>query len=360
MVYLDYHASHPILPEVQQKLIKVLDWVGNPSSVHQYGQRIRHGIEDVREQLAAWVGLPDARVIFTSGATEANNLVIAGHPGMVLASAIEHPAVLGRIPAANILAVTLEGILDLAALHERLETLPKAVNPLVSVMYANNETGVIQPIAAIARLVHQHGGLLHVDAVQALGRVSLDMRMLGIDVLSIAGHKIGAPPGVGALIAPQALPLQVHIAGGGQERGLRGGTENWLGIIGFGAAMQWFGDHQADYATHLEGLDAYFTAGLAGVRAEIVAAKAERLPGCALLVAAGADAQSLLMQLDLAGIAVSSGSACSSGTVADSHVLRAMGMAAELRASALRVSFGHATTEADLGRFLEVYQRALS
>ncbi len=355
MVYLDYHASHPILPEVQQKLISALGLVGNPSSVHHYGQRLQREIEDVREQLAAKVGMQGGRVIFTSGATEANNLVLAGHQGIILASAVEHPAILGRVAPENILAVDALGIVDIAALHRRLQNLPKGANPLVSVMYANNETGVLQPIAEIARLVHQQGGLVHVDAVQAFGRLDIDMRLSGIDALSISGHKIGAPSGIGALITPTAFPLQPQIIGGGQERGLRAGTENWLGILGFGAALKWLETEQRSYIGHLKKLDDYLATGLAESRADIVACNAPRLAGCALLVAEGLEAQDILMQLDLAGIAVSSGSACSSGTVADSHVLRAMGLSATLRASAIRVSFGMATTTADIARFLEIY-----
>ena len=359
MIYLDYHASQPMLPEVQQKLISVIDWAGNPSSVHQSGQRLRRGIEDVRDHLATMMGMADARVVFTSGATEANNLVLAGHDGVVLASAAEHPAVLGRIAAENILSVDSSGILDLDALGQCLEELPQGTNPLVAVMLANNETGIIQPIAKIAQIVHQNGGLLHVDAVQGLGRLDIDMRLLGIDSFSIAGHKIGAPPGVGALIVPVALPLQAQIIGGGQERGVRGGTENWLGILGLGAALEWLDRQQNHYIAHLQRLDQYLEAGLKDSRAQIVGQGSARLAGCALLLAEGVEAQDILMQLDLGGIAVSSGSACSSGTVADSHVLRAMGVAVSLRASAIRVSFGMATTTEDLDRFLELYCRII-
>ena len=360
MIYLDHHASQPMLPEVQKKLVSLLDWTGNPSSVHQYGQRLYRAIEDVRTQLAAKVGMPDGRVIFTSGATEANNLVLAGHHGIVMASAIEHPAVLGRIAPENILAVDPSGILDIPALETRLQNVPEGANPLVSVMYANNETAVIQPIAHIARLVHQHGGILHVDAVQALGRLDIDMRLSGIDALSIAGHKIGAPPGVGALITPKALPLQAQIIGGGQQYGLRGGTENWLGILGLGAALEWLEAHQSEYIAHLSQLDDELATGLKDSPAVFIARDAPRLAGCALLVAKGLEAQDILMQLDLAGIAVSSGSACSSGTVADSHVLRAMKLDSKIRNSAIRISFGMKTCSGEVQRFLEIYRKIIA
>ena len=279
MIYLDYHASHPILPEVRETLIAALDWMGNPSSVHRYGQRLHRGIEDVREQLAAKVGLPDGRVVFTSGATEANNLILAGHTGVLLASAVEHPATLRRIAPEYIVPVDCSGIVDMVALQTHLQALPEGANPLVSVMYGNNETGVVQPIAQIAQLVHQYGGIVHVDAVQALGRREIDMRVSGIDALTVSGHKIGAPPGVGALIAPMALPVQAQIIGGGQERGVRAGTENWLGILGLGAALEWLEVHQDEYIAHLAQLDRMLAAGLADSRATIVAEDAPRLVG---------------------------------------------------------------------------------
>ena len=190
--------------------------------------------------------------------------------------------------------------------------------------------------------------------------VDIDMRVSGIDALSIAGHKIGAPPGIGALIVPTALPIQAQIIGGGQERGLRGGTENWLGILGLGAALEWLEIHQSSYIAHLQQLDAVLAAGLATCRADIVAPDAPRLAGCVLLIAEDIEAQDILMQLDQAGIAVSSGSACSSGTIADSHVLRAMGVRATLRASAIRVSYGMQTTTEEIQHFLVHYRRCIT
>ena len=360
MPYLDHHASHPLLPSVQRAISAALMRVGNASSVHLYAQRIRADIEDVREQLAAWVGLSDARVIFTSGATEANNLALHGHQGRVLASAIEHPSVLRCVAPENLLPVTAEGVVDLEALSARLGTLSAEAKPLVSVMYANNETGILQPIDRISRLVHQSGGLLHVDAVQALGRQNIDMRRQGIDMMSVSGHKIGAPSGLGALIAPKAVRMTPQILGGAQEYGLRAGTENLLGIVGLGAAMQWYSQHQADYIAHLQRLDTLLMEGLHDLDVQIVGRDQKRLDGCALLVCPNADAQSLLMQMDGVGIAVSSGSACSSGTVADSHVLRAMGMAENLRRSALRVSFGESTKTKDVQGFVNAYRRSVS
>ena len=358
MIYLDHHATCPMPEPVRAAVADALTLCGNPSSVHRFGQQMRHRIESVRERLAGMVGLPGGRVVFTSGGTEAIALALGG-ASRVFCAATDHAAVLAQVPEAQRIAVTATGVLDLDALeHALAEPTPTT---WVSVQYANSETGIIQPLTEISGLVHRKGGLLHVDAVQGFGRLPLEMRSLGIDGLSLAGHKIGAPPGIGALVLPMTLPLTPQIPGGGQERGKRGGTENWLGIVGLGAALDWLDQHGQEKQTHLQRLDAVLAGQMAesSVPVEVVGSASPRVPGCHLLLADGFDAQSILMELDLQGIAVSSGSACSSGTVADSHVLRAMGIDATLRRSAIRVSIGADNTETDVIAFASAYRAIL-
>jgi cysteine desulfurase len=368
--YLDWNATAPLRPEVRAAVVAALDELGNPSSVHREGRTARRLLETTREAVAALVCAEARNVVFTSGATEANMLALtpayepsAAHPRRcqrLLVSAIEHPSVRsgGRFAADLVeeIGVTTDGIIDLPALARRLATLAETP-PLVSVMAANNETGVIQPIPEIAAMVHAAGGLLHVDAVQVAGRIPADINEMGADLLSISAHKLGGPMGVGALVRRAGAPVIVepHIKGGGQERGARAGTENVAGIAGFGAAAVAARKSMADDATRMRALRERLEAGL-GRGIVIFGAAAERLPNTSLFAAPGLKAEIALIKLDLAGFAVSSGSACSSGKVAASHVLAAMGVAPELASGAIRVSIGPTTIENEIDSFIEAWR----
>jgi cysteine desulfurase len=366
-VYFDWNATAPLRPEARTAVLAALDLVGNPSSVHAEGRAARLVLDRARESVARLVGGDPRCVTFTSGGTEANALALSpgnGEPGAprrdrLLVSAIEHPSVLagGRFAAEAVeeVSVTAEGIVDLAVLERSLATLAAdGCAPLVSLMLANNETGVIQPVAEAAETVHRAGGLLHVDAVQAAGRIPIDINVLGADLLTLSGHKIGAPKGVGALIRRHRdLVVEPLITGGGQESRLRAGTENVAGIAGFGAAAvaahrdltQGIG-HVAAFRDRIEH---YLSRTFADVT--IFGATSKRIPNTTLFALLGVKAETGVIALDLAGVAVSSGAACSSGKVAPSHVLAAMGVAPELARGAIRVSLGATTTEAEVESF---------
>jgi cysteine desulfurase len=372
--YLDWNATAPLRPEARAAVVAALDELGNPSSVHREGRTARHLVETAREEVAALVGAEPRDVVFTSGATEANMLALtpayepsAVHPRRcqhLLVSAIEHPSVRsgGRFPSDLVeeIGVTTDGVIDLSALARRLAALGE-IPPLVSVMAANNETGVIQPIPEIAAMAHAAGGLLHVDAVQVAGRIPTDINEMDADLLSISAHKLGGPMGVGALVRRGGAPaiVEPHIKGGGQERGARAGTENVAGIGGFGAAAAAARKSMADDGTRMRALRERLEAGL-GRSAMIFGAPAERLPNTSLFAAPGLKAEIALIKLDLAGFAVSSGSACSSGKVAASHVLAAMGVAPELGSGAIRVSIGPTTTENEIDSFLEAWRTVVA
>lgn len=381
--YLDWNATAPLRAQARAAMEAALDLTGNPSSVHAEGRRVRALVETARAQVAALVGAKPADVSFTSGGTEANVLalsqwVVGGRSsrdgdsssqsggsssrtcGRLLISAIEHPSVLagGRFPAEAVetLPVTAAGLLDLEALEARLQIVARdGVTPLVSVMLANNETGVVQPIRSIAGRVHEAGGVLHVDAVQAAGRMACNMEALGADLLTVSAHKIGGPIGVGALVRQDTslhLPEPL-IRGGGQERGLRAGTENVAGIAGFGAAAAAALQDLSDLPVRLTALRQRLED---GIRAEapnaiVFGAETERVPNTTLFTVPGLKAETAVIAFDLAGVAVSSGSACSSGKVQPSHVLAAMGVAPDLARGAVRVSLGWDTQESDLQRF---------
>ena len=370
-VYLDWNASAPLRVEARDALAAALDLSGNPSSVHGEGRAARAVVEQAREEVAALVGADPRNVVFTSGGTEANALALtpfieAGTEkrpfDRLLVSAIEHPSVRagGRFPAAKVeeIPVRGNGVVDLVALERMLAS---GGRTLVSIMAANNETGVVQPVADAAAIVHGHGGLLHVDAVQAAGRMLLDISALGADLMTLSAHKFGGAKGAGALIKrDEALhfpdPL---IKGGGQERGHRAGTENVAAIAAFGAAATAVNAGLAAEVRHMAALREQLEAGLRALTpdAMIFGAEAERLPNTTLVAMPGGKAETLVIGFDLDGVAVSSGSACSSGKVAPSHVLAAMGVPAELARGAIRVSTGPATTEADIERLLIVWQK---
>jgi cysteine desulfurase len=354
-VYLDYNATAPMHDAVIEMMTAILRETGNASSVHQFGRRARSHIETARRDVAALVGARAQNVVFTGGGTEANNLALASSSGRrLIVSATEHVSVLQAAVKVEIAPVDALGRIDLGALEALLAM---GEGPaMVSVMAANNETGVLQPIPEIANLVHAHGALLHSDFIQAAGRVELDMNRNGVDVASLSAHKIGGPQGVGALIMRDDAAPAPLIRGGGQERGHRAGTENVAGIAGFGIAAGLAGSavgNMAAVAALRDDLER--RAVEMAPTAVVIAQDAPRLPNTSCLAVPGVKAETQIMGLDLAGVAVSAGSACSSGKVQSSHVLSAMGVDAATADSAIRISLGTATTAADIDGFLDAW-----
>ncbi len=359
-VYLDHNATTPVRPEAAEAVAAALTATGNPSSVHGAGRRARMLVEDAREQVAVLVGARAEDVIFTSGGTEANNLALANAPqggaeGPVFASAVEHVSVLDGTDNVIQVPVDGDGVVDLAELGVCLKDALNRVEggrALVSVMLANNETGVIQPIARIAELAAEYDAVFHCDAVQAAGKLAIDFPTLGAHMMTLSAHKIGGPPGVGALIVAPGHQATAAIRGGGQERSRRGGTENVPGIAGFGRAAE---AAKADI-DRLQGLivlrdrmEAEITAAVPD--AKIFAKDRDRLATTSCLTMPGVSSETQVMAFDLAGIAVSAGAACSSGKVAPSHVLAAMGADEDDLKSAIRVSLGWTTTADDIDTF---------
>lgn len=352
-IYLDYNATAPTRDEAREIVANALSEPANASSVHSFGREARKSVENAREIIAALIGAQPNMVIFNSGATEGNNTVLTHFKGeRILVSAIEHPAVLEAAPQAEKIPVTSDGIVDLAALEKMLSAEKTA---LVSVMLVNNETGIIQPVAEISALAHKHGALFHCDAVQAVGRIPVHMAELGIDFMTLSSHKIGGPQGVGALALGLCGETPTLLQGGGQERNARAGTENVAGIAGFGAAAKLAKDELENYARKAGALQNKLEAALEGVK--IYGQNANRVANTTLLSLPGASSETLLMALDLEGIAVSNGSACSSGRVEPSHVLKAMGASNDEAMGAIRISTGWNTGETDIDRFLEVWQK---
>ncbi|HEX2652628.1 MAG TPA: cysteine desulfurase family protein [Xanthobacteraceae bacterium] len=374
-LYFDWNATAPLRPEARTAMIDALEAVGNPSSVHAEGRSARHLVEDAREKVAALFGAKQANVTFTSGGSEANALALGpmihtpqtGEPrDRLLVSAIEHPSVLagGRFPADAIeqIPVDADGRVSLKALEDRLAALAAAngaARPLVSIMVANNETGVLQPISQAAEIVHQFGGVLHADAVQSAGRIPCEIEALGADFLTVSAHKIGGPKGAGALIRREGYFAQPMVRGGGQERSQRAGTENVAAIAGFGAAAQAaLRNLRSEHARTLT-LRTRFEAGLRAIcpQAIIVGAEVERLPNTTLFTVDGIKAETAVIALDLAGFAVSSGAACSSGKVQASHVLAAMGLKPSLVRGAIRISLGFTNTDSEVETFLSAWKK---
>jgi cysteine desulfurase len=369
--YFDWNAAAPLRGQARRALEEALALIGNPSSVHAEGRAARAVVEKAREQVASLVGAEAGDVFFTASGTEANMLALS--PGWesqiekrqrdrLFMSAVEHASVRagGRFPSTAIeeLPVDEEGRLKLESLEE---TLAKSTRPLVSLMLANNETGVIQPVAEAAALVHAAGGLIHVDAVQAAGRIACDIRALGADLLTLSAHKIGGLKGVGALVrASEDLHLpDPLIRGGGQERGLRAGTENVAGIAAFGAAAAAAQAQREAEARHMLALRNKLEDGLRAVAPDTVifGQTAERLPNTTLFTLPGMKAEVAVIAFDLEGVAVSSGAACSSGKVQPSHVLAAMGVSPALTRGAVRVSVGWETSENDVEMFQNAWRK---
>jgi cysteine desulfurase len=351
-IYLDYNASAPMEEAVANAVRDVALQGGNPSSVHRFGNVARRAIEDAREKVASFAAARPSEVVFTSGGTESNNLAIGGSGReTVFVSAVEHDSVLA--PAADkslrceIIAVDTNGVVDTGALDQMLTA---AKSPaLVSVMFANNETGVIQPVKKIAEIAHSHGALFHCDAVQAAGRLSLD-ELSGADLISLSAHKLGGPMGVGALIVRHDS-LKARIVGGGQERGRRAGTENGPGIAGFGVAAEIASTHEK--ATEINDLRDNLEARLTAIGGFIFGDGAVRIGNTSCVSMPRVAAETQVIAFDLDGIAISVGAACSSGKVGASHVLAAMGVAVDDAETAIRVSLGHQTTSAQIDQFID-------
>ena len=358
--YLDHNATTPIRPEATAALVEALAMTGNASSVHRFGRDARRRIEAARDAVAMLVGARPERVIFTSGGTEANNLALSGAGrDRLLVSAGEHVSVLDAVADAERIPLTGEGLVEPALLDAWLGESPAPA--LVSIMLANNETGAIQPVAELARIAGRHGALIHCDAVQAAGKLPLDMEALGVDLLSLSAHKIGGPQGVGALVLAADFEFASLLRGGGQERGRRAGTENLPGIAGFGAAARAAAaglDKVANLGELRDRLERRLR--LLAPEVRIFSAAAPRLANTCCFAAPGLAAETQIMALDLAGVAVSAGSACSSGKVAPSHVLAAMGASAAEAAAAIRISLGWTSEAADIEHFLAAWSALYS
>ena len=367
-VYLDWNATTPLRSEARAAMVAAYDLVGNPSSVHAEGREARRLVEEARSTLASAVGALPRNVVFTSAGTEANALALS--PGLrgpsggpverLLVSAVEHASVLagGRFPADKVghIRVTRAGVVD----RDHLKALLKDGPPtLVSIMAANNETGALQPVAEAARIVHDAGGLLHVDAIQALGKIAFNINAVGADLATFSAHKIGGPKGIGALVVAEGVSgVEPLLRGGGQELNRRAGTENVAGIAGFGAAvraaLQALPEDAKRMATLRDRLENSIRA-IAG--ATIFSDNTERLPNSILFTAPGLKAETAVIGFDLEGIAVSSGSACSSGKVQPSHVLSAMGFDPAVAQGAVRLSLGWSTEPDDINRALEAWRK---
>jgi cysteine desulfurase len=363
-VYLDHNATTPLHPAV---LAAMLPWLesrfGNASSRHEYGRAARHAVDEARQQVAAAVNAHPTEVVFTSGGSEANNLFLKGaaaslKPGLLAVSAIEHPCILK--PAAQLarngwqvetVAVDAAGRVDFAAFAGVVAARPR----LLSFMTANNETGVVQDVAALATAARASGGWFHSDAVQALGKLTLDFRALnaaGVHAMTLSAHKACGPKGAAALVLDKRVELQPLIAGGGHERGLRSGTENVPAIVGFGVAAELAARGVAELPLRLRALRGRLESGLAALGARIFGTDAERLPNTTYFAVPDIDGETLVGKLDREGFALASGAACSSANPEPSHVLRAMGVAPEVARGAVRVSLGAGNSESDVDQFI--------
>ncbi|MDC9808853.1 cysteine desulfurase family protein [Rhizobium binxianense] len=371
-LYLDWNATAPLHPAAREAIMRAIDIFGNPNSVHGEGRAARAAIEGARRKVAALVGSDAGNVVFTSGATEAANLVLTPdfrmgrtplQLGRLYFSAIEHPAARegGRFAKDKMteIPVTEAGIVDLDALGALLDAHDKAAGlPMVAIMLVNNETGIVQPVEAAAKIVHAHGGLLVVDAVQAAGRIALDINRIGADFMIVSSHKIGGPKGAGALIARgEALMPRPLIQGGGQERGHRSGTQNSLALIGFGAAAEAAVEELETRNAAIGAMRERLEAGMRQVACDVMihGEGGERVANTIFFTLPGLKAETGQIAFDLEGVALSAGSACSSGRLGESHVLTAMGRDAKL--GALRISLGFSTTEEDVDRAIAAFAK---
>jgi cysteine desulfurase len=360
-VYLDHNASTPLDPRVLEAMLPILsEAFGNPSSLHWFGQRARAAVEEARVQAASLIGATPAEVVFTASGTEADNLALRGVAARareprrkLVVTAVEHHAVLNTARAlaeegfpVETVRVDAEGRVDPDDLRAKVDDR----TALISIMLANNETGVVQPVAEAAGVAREHGALVHCDAVQAAGKVPVDVRALDADLLTLSAHKIYGPKGVGLLYVRRGTPMNALVRGGAQERNRRAGTENVAGIVGLGAAALLAREHLGADGARLRGLRDRFEAELLAIPGAIRNGAEPRVPNTTNVSFAGTEAEGLLMALDLMGVAVSTGAACAAGGIEPSHVLRAMGLPAERVQASLRFSLGRATTEAQLAR----------
>ncbi len=334
-IYCDFNALRPFRKEVKEEILSVWDLVGNPSSIHAYGRKMRDLVESSRRKIAELLKLEPGHIVFCSGATEANNFVLSSFKGPVIVSSIEHPSILDVRRDAHICSVNSDGVVSLEHLEQLLKTLPSPA--LVCVMAANNETGVIQPIDDVASLVHMYGGVFHCDVVQALGRMPICWR--GLDSFAISGLKLGGPFGVGILGVNPQLSYESLLKGGGQERGLRAGTENVWGIVGIAKAIELaLQENWQSAEEYRDWMENYITTVCED--AIVIGNNTLRLPNTSLISMPNIDSQQQLIQFDLHGIAVSNGSACNSGKIKPSYVLANMGIAPEVARGCVRISFG--------------------
>lgn len=364
-VYLDYNATAPLRPAARNAMNSALDITGNASSVHGEGRRARGIIEAAREDVARLVGAKPSEVVFTSGATEANAWVMAQGWDTIFVSGIEHDSVLAPVKAsgAKIMSIPVggDGVARIDEIGRQIASDATLGRTLIVLQMANNETGVIQPVAELAVFAREHGLAMHVDAVQGAGRLAIDFAALGVTTLSVSAHKMGGPKGVGALLIRDHVDLVPFVRGGGQERRRRAGTENIAAIAGFGAAAS-----EARATSAAASRIAVLRDSLeAGVRrlspnALVIGAEAPRLANTSAIALPGKHAETLVIKLDLAGVAVSAGAACSSGKVGASHVLQSMGFDAGVAGAAIRVSLGPESTENDIAAFLAAWKTIVS
>lgn len=353
--YLDYNATAPLRRPAREAMLAAIDAFGNPSSVHAEGRRAHSIIEEAREKVAALVNAKPSEVVFTSGATEANNWVTSAGWDAIYRAGVEHDSVLAPAEASGAANLALD-------VNSEGEIVPRAMESsgartLLAIQLANNETGVVQPVAEAAAMARRSGLTVHCDAVQAPGRIPVDFRALGVDTMSLSAHKLGGPKGIGALVVREGLELEPFIRGGGQERRRRGGTENTAAIAGFGAAAE-AARADLDHAVRLEMLRAVLEREAMAIAPSlriIGAGARHRLPNTSCLALPGLQAETVVINLDLAGVAVSAGAACSSGKVGPSRALAAIGLPSDVLKSAIRVSFGPETSEAEIAHFLAAW-----
>ncbi|APR99171.2 cysteine desulfurase family protein [Wolbachia endosymbiont of Folsomia candida] len=357
-VYADYNATAPLSSNAKKRILEVLSkQILNPSSLHKKGQEARKILQDARDDVRRFIGVSnDKEIVFTSGATEANNLVMKGIKGYQhVISAIEHPSILSSAHNPNIIPVNQDGVVDLVELEKILSAL-KGNKVLVSVMMANNETGVIQPIKKIVEIAHKFGAICHTDAAQSIGKIEVNMQDLGADLLTLSAHKFGGMVGSGVLIFDKKLKIEPIISGGGQERGLRGGTENVVAIAGLSAALHDIPDLLLKM-NKIKELRDHLESELLSISNDIkiFGKNSERLPNTSFICMQGIKSDVQLMHFDLNNIAVSNGSACSSGTVEPSHVLLAMGATKSQAECSIRVSIGPKTKSQDIKKIVDCW-----
>ncbi len=353
-IYLDHNATTLLLPAAHTAVLEAMSQLGNASSVHSNGRNVRSLLEEARGQVADYFTVKSSQIVFTSGATEANNMILKGFPGRIITSAIEHDSVLEATKAALRCQVDSEGRVDLNHLENLLKESDQPT--LVSIMAANNETGVIQPLTDIVTMARQYGAKIHSDAVQAIGKLPIKWSDLKLDFISLSGHKIGALQGIGALVINEHIPLSPLLRGGGQERYYRSGTENTIGIVSLGAAIKACASHEWSETEHLrDQMEAQLLQLCPAIT--IFGQKTRRLPNTSCFATPGIASNTQVMHFDLMGISVSAGSACSSGKVKISPVLQAMGVKEPALSQSLRVSLSPFTTFHESQKFIDTWRQ---